>query len=266
MAVQSNSTNSQSLHVYNCNNCKLNMAKYSFVSYNMHGFNQGIPLLKSMCDRNELNVDCIFIQEHWLTPSNLHRFDCFSDSYMFYGKSAMEKIVSASVLRGRPFGGVGFLLRHDLCKHITFQHLDERFAIIVFDNIVLITIYMPSGSTSEDIDIITDIFTNIDIILTQIQAEEVILAGDINVNLAGSQPTVPIIKSFMSDWSLEACSSLLSRKKNVIDYTYKHESLGHTSYIDYFLISSKMMCNVYDFDILDSAINMSDHNPVTIIY
>lgn len=51
------------------------MAKLSFASYNMHRFNQGIPLLKSICDKNDLNVDCIFVREHWLTLSNLQRFD-----------------------------------------------------------------------------------------------------------------------------------------------------------------------------------------------
>ena len=137
----------------------------------MHGFNQGVSLLNSMCNKNELNIDCIFVQEHWLTPGNVRRLDCLSDCYTFYGISAMEKVVSASVLRGRPFGGVGFLLKHDLCKHVKYQHLDERFAIIVFDNIVLTTIYLPSGSTIEDIDIITETLANIDIILTQLQPQ-----------------------------------------------------------------------------------------------
>ena len=81
--------------------------------------------------------------------------------------------MSASVLRGRPFGGMGFLLKHDLCQHVMYQHLDERFAI-VFDNIVLTTIYLPSGSTIEDIDIITETLVNIDIILTQLQPQAII--------------------------------------------------------------------------------------------
>ena len=70
----------------------------------------------------------------------------------------------------------------------------------------------------------------------------------------------------MSDWSLEACTSLLSSKKDVINYTYKHDTLGQTSYIDYFLLSSKLFCNICDFDIFDSPspVNMSDHNPVII--
>ena len=41
------------------------------------------------------------LQEHWLTPGNLHNFDtCFPD-YFLFGRSAMTDCVNAVVLRGR---------------------------------------------------------------------------------------------------------------------------------------------------------------------
>ena len=59
----------------------LNVKDFSVVSYNLHGYNQGAPLLKSMCSSNEFNIDCICIQEHWLTPFNLNKLSTFSPDY-----------------------------------------------------------------------------------------------------------------------------------------------------------------------------------------
>ena len=84
--------------------------KLSCATFNLHGWNQGIAALNGLCI--DLKVDCIFIQEHWLSPLNISLASNFSCDYTFYGKSAMEKAVSLSVLRGRPYGGAGILLNN----------------------------------------------------------------------------------------------------------------------------------------------------------
>ena len=49
------------------------------------------------------NPDVFLLQEHWLTPSNLSNFDCFSD-YFFVGSSAMSKTVETGILVGNLVG------------------------------------------------------------------------------------------------------------------------------------------------------------------
>ena len=49
-----------------------------------------------------------------------------------------------------------------------------------------------------------------------------------------------------------------------MNYTYRHETLNQTSYIDYFMLSESVHSKVLDFDIVDSAINMSDHCQIMI--
>jgi len=39
------------------------------MSYNMHGFYQGHPVIDDLV--NTLKPDVILLQEHWLTPANL---------------------------------------------------------------------------------------------------------------------------------------------------------------------------------------------------
>jgi len=73
------------------------------VTYHMHGFNQGRPLLEHIC--SSLTPDIILLQEHWLTPCNFSDVLCFSPEYIGYGISAMEKALENRILIGRPYGG-----------------------------------------------------------------------------------------------------------------------------------------------------------------
>ena len=66
----------------------------------------------------------------------------------------------------------------------------------------------------------------------------------------------------MNKFNLELCRNELSSNENIPDFTYRHESLNHSSYIDYIMITSDLIEYVYDFDILDVAINHSDHFPI----
>ena len=85
------------------------------ISYNMHGFNQGILELEYLC--TELKYDIIFIQEHWLSDNNLNKFDSFlAEYFIFHGKSAMHNILSNGILHGRPYGGICVFIRRELCK------------------------------------------------------------------------------------------------------------------------------------------------------
>ena len=43
------------------------------ISYNMHGFNQGVELVKHWCLIKSFDV--LIVQEHWLSPATLYRFN-----------------------------------------------------------------------------------------------------------------------------------------------------------------------------------------------
>jgi len=71
------------------NNSANSIDSIRIVSYNMHGFNQGQPAVDEMITND--NIDMFLLQEHWLTPSNLHKFDERFDNYFTFGCSAMAK-------------------------------------------------------------------------------------------------------------------------------------------------------------------------------
>ena len=63
----------------------------SVISYNMHGFNQGSHSVRDLALSSE--PDVFLVQEHWLTPANLSKFDDNFPSYQCFGSSAMVSCV-----------------------------------------------------------------------------------------------------------------------------------------------------------------------------
>jgi hypothetical protein len=58
----------------------------SVICYNLHGFNQGMPMVFDMASSN-CAPDIFLLQEHWLTPANMNKFDTILPSYYASGQS-----------------------------------------------------------------------------------------------------------------------------------------------------------------------------------
>ena len=159
---------------------------FTVASYNCHGWNQASAFLSRMCDSNDLNCDCIFLQELWLTPANLYKVETFSDNYTFYGKSAMEKAVSISILKGRPFGGVGILLKNNLCKMVLFVKCLERISIVALNDTLFISVYLPSGRSQFEIDIISKKLAEIEGTISIFPNHKLVWCGAFNLDLSSS--------------------------------------------------------------------------------
>ena len=67
----------------------------TIISFNLHGFNQSSSNVFDFITLYAPNV--ILIQEHWLTPANLHNLESF-DGYFSYSSSAMAHVTEAARL------------------------------------------------------------------------------------------------------------------------------------------------------------------------
>lgn len=112
----------------------------SFISYNMHGYNQGFSTIRDLS--LSITPDIFLLQEHWLTPSNLNKFDIFKN-YFSFGSSAMSSTVESGILYGRPFGGVMTLIKDSLRPFTQLVHTNDRCTIIKVLNYVIINVYLP---------------------------------------------------------------------------------------------------------------------------
>jgi len=81
--------------------CNLRIA-----TYNLHGFNMGLGYLSDLCDRN----DIVAVQEHWLPKNKLNQLCTVNSNFSAYGISSMDGATEEKIIRGRPFGGVGFFV------------------------------------------------------------------------------------------------------------------------------------------------------------
>ena len=99
----------------------------SIVTFNLHGFNNGFSMLKELCTSH----DIIAVQEHWLRPDSLNKLGLIDLDFNFHAVSGMTSAVSHGIIRGRPFGGVGFLWRKSVNCFVQFIDADPSGRCIV---------------------------------------------------------------------------------------------------------------------------------------
>jgi len=232
-----------------------NEVSLKIVSYNMHGFHQGYAALEDL--NKTYYPDVILLQEHWLAPSNLYKFDNYFTGFFSFGCSAMMKNVETGMLRGRPFGGVMMLIKNDLRKYTETVVCDERYIIVKIGDLLIVNTYLPCCGTEGRIDISKDILLQIEYWCEHFHWCRCLVAGDFNCNLDSTDPVAQLIATLSVNYSLLRCDKLFRSDMN---FTYFNQSLNHYSYIDYALVSSDVVVN--DFIVIDPSINFSDHLPL----
>lgn len=92
------------------NSQNVSFKKFSVVTYNVHGFNQGKSLLPDLY----VTHDVVPVQEHWLTPAFLFRINSIAKDFVRFNMSSMDDAISGGLLVGRPYGGLSILVRNNL--------------------------------------------------------------------------------------------------------------------------------------------------------
>jgi len=228
--------------------------KLKVTSFNLHGFNQGCSAVNELIE--SVNPDIFMLQEHWLTPSNLNKFDTFTD-YFTFGCSAMAKSVESGMLKGRPFGGVITMIKNKLRKISETIFCSDRCAIVRVANLLLVNIYLPCVGTDDRLLISQDLMAQVFAVCDQFTSCEYIIAGDYNVNIDSSDSVANYINDIITERSLLR-ADILFNKSNIA--TYVNTALNHQSTIDYVVTSS--IDSIVDFMVLDPDINFSDHLPI----
>src|SRR2546425_355558 len=95
---------------------------FRICSYNMFGFNNGLPLLNNLCNR----FDIILLQEHWLSTNDLFKLNYIDSNFTSFAVSAMNSKIESGLLVGRPFGGTAILVHTNLLKYITLVEVDNE--------------------------------------------------------------------------------------------------------------------------------------------
>ena len=118
------------------------MANLRVVTFNCNGVKSSIFEIQKFCN----NYDVIFIQELWLFKYELNMLCNISSDFEGIGLSAMDD--SYSIIQGRPYGGVGILIRKSLryCTNFVFYDSSRILGCEIISNNVkhlFINVYMP---------------------------------------------------------------------------------------------------------------------------
>ena len=227
------------------------------VTYNLHGFNQGVFLLTSLCG----NVDVIFVQEHWLAPFDLHRLYNFCDDYICFASSAMDEVISSSCLHGRPFGGVAILVKKSLGSSSKLVKASSRYIIVKIGDVLFINVHLPCVSTPNCSDVVFDCLSSILNDIGDVHYSHIIFGGDLNVAIArdNDNDLCVVLHDFASNLDMKFLHDKLPSDNRM---TYRVVTTGASASIDHFAVCQSLYNSVHSITVEDSGINLSDHCPV----
>jgi exonuclease III len=246
-------------HVTNC---------LSICSYNMHGFNQGVNYLIE--NIGQFDVWCL--QEHWLYPSTISKFNNISNLYEY---NVICDVTDEDVIKsGRPKGGLAFMWRKSLSASIKFigssfnnRVMAVRIVCKEFD-ICLCNVYLPCFEQTDEYSVILmECISYVDHVYESLRNEqnciELCVVGDCNVDLNKivNNHYVSGIRDLMADYDLILATESVA---NDGGYTYCNETSEIYSMIDHCLVSRNLHDKCASVCIIDSVDNFSDHLPVCV--
>jgi len=229
--------------------------KLSVVSYNLHGLNQGRPLLESLCNDH----DIVMVQEHWLAPYDLDRLNCISNGMVCYSSSAMDAAISQGCLRGRPFGGLAIFVKNAIAANTVLVKSATRYIIMQFEQSLIINVYLPCAATVCRDEEFTDTLACIMNDITDISYSSIIFGGDMNVDFAMRNHFSSSLMNFTQDLELQFVDDKLPHGRGI---TFKLDTTGAMSAIDHFAVSQSLYDNVHKVKVIECGSNLSDHSPL----
>ena len=249
----------------------------TFSTHNVNGFHRNKNFLNSRCSEEPNTIQCI--QEHWLRPpfkrtKGVNELKHVHNEFEGYGTSAMKNTIGTKILRGRPYGGTGFIWnkKYANCINPRFDLKHDRMTVLEISDsrydILCINVYLPFLDTSrlnEQINAYCDTLGFIDNVLTCHPNHEIILLGDFNCNIyKPNHPFTPLLCDLLSRHNLSCTFDLRPNFDPVNSYTRtNYGSDGNVSLLDYIFISDDLKSITTNTTINHFSDNASDHLPVS---
>ena len=244
-------------------------------SHNVNGYDSSREFLSHECEDNSFSV--LGIQEHWLRPSfrkqkGTNKLKILHPDYDAYATSGMADVIDKRIMKGRPFGGTGFIYHKELSNSIRalvdLKH--KRVTVMELntyeDKIILINAYMPYYNTNNNDDQLIEYRETlgfIENVMISHPHHKFILLMDLNCNIFGPpHPYASLIREMMSKFDLISSFNSNSSFDPARDYTRSDIKRNSYTLIDGIFISSSLSYAVVSSQILHPHHNVSDHLPV----
>ena len=244
---------------------------------NVNGFKRNKDFLRSLCDQNPYAIRAI--QEHWLRPpykkqSGVNEIRSLHPDFEGFGTSAMKHSAESRILKGRPYGGTGFLFNKKLshCVKPLVKYDHERVTVVRLEtstvHILLINVYFPFFNTRElasYLALYRDTVGYVDNIIEQNPNCKYMILADFNCNIYDTtHPYSKIMREFMERHHMFMCYDIDCTFDHKSAFTRCDEKTNSHTLIDGILISNDLWNLVSNVRISMHGDNSSDHCPVEI--
>ena len=246
-------------------------------THNLNGFESSCDHLRRECDDASFSIAAL--QEHWLRPSykrqkGVNRLKQLHPDYDSYATSGMSNHIDQKVLKGRPFGGTGFLFKKNLsnCIRARVDLKNNRVTVLELntlnEKIMLINAYMPYFSTNNNLDLLSEYRETLAFIEnTMISSphHNFILLMDMNCNIFGPRNCYSdLICEMMSKFDLISNFEFSPGFDPNNSYTRFDVKKDSYTLIDGILVSRSLSNIIESSHVLFPHDNVSDHLPVEI--
>ena len=249
--------------------------KITISTHNVNGFTRNKDFLHTLC---ESNPDAIrAIQEHWLKPPfkkqlGVNNLRSLHPNFDGFGTSAMKHAVESRIVKGRPFGGTGFLFNKKFanCLKPLLDYAHERVTVMKLDTmsfpILLINVYFPYFNSRDQaihMSMYRDTLGFVENIMSQNPDCKFMILADLNCNIYDTaHPFSKLIRETMEKFDLVSSFDLNPNFDYNSSFTRSDIKTNSYTLIDGILISSELSDSVSDVRILIHGDNLSDHCPV----
>ena len=245
------------------------------LSHNVNGYDRNKEFIRDTCCSFPISV--YGLQEHWLRPPSkkypgVNILKTLHPNLDGWGRSAMKEKMETKILRGRPFGGTGYIWSKSISSIVTprTEYTHDRVTVIEISTAVgpllIINCYLPyfnAGELISQTNIFTDTIGFIDYIINDNPDSSIILMGDMNCDFYnGTNQFSLLLKNLVHEHGLHCTFDSISNFDASSSYTRSNVKQGSFSLLDYMFISKNLVPYIVDVTIMDTGDVLSDHVPI----
>ena len=235
----------------------------TFMSYNSTGMNSAkSEWTNKIC--NKYDVNYLSIQEHFKSCKSTDKY--FKDSFKEFFSYVIPGHRPPGQDNGRAKGGLAQLSRKNIPvkkDRVPTRTWRLQAQILNFSStrILWINSYLPTDPQRADYDTteLLEILGEVEILLTSIQFNDVVWAGDLNWDMTRNSNFAKVVRGFVQRMGLAPLWEY-----HPIDFSHIHTDNRSISTIDHFLISPRLLSLVTGCGVVHVGDNMSRHSPIWI--
>ena len=230
------------------------------VSYNCRSIKNSRLDVSKLCEL----YDIVILQEHWLPKQELSYLNEIDENFISISSSPVD--LSSKLLKGRPYGGLSFLIKKQIYPLIKIVETNsDSFKCIqiktTIDYISIFNCYLPHYDGGKNLEAYINLLGEINSFIVEINCSNSILMGDFNCHL--NTPLFNELVDYCNDNNL-ILSDVKILGENSSTYTYVSDMSSMTRWLDHIICSQNVYKMIKSIRILHEFI-LSDHRPIDIV-